>query len=153
MRDEISLKWGVFIPVSRMRLNKVGFVKESHSPWSHEGKQWDEAVTLIKCHWHTYSNQWCMKRISEIQRVCLFRSLCCTSPRLQPIQIFWISEPDAETRLVGSFGLTYTKIRSHYGKMANCVSPNQIQIQIGLVLIVWPDTCDDTAQPCASLPF
>ena len=34
--------------------------------------------------------------------------------------------------------------------MANCVSPNQIQIQIGLVLLVRPDTCDDTSQPCLS---
>ena len=32
--------------------------------------------------------------------------------------------------------------------MANCLSPNQIQIQIGLVLLVWPDTRDDTLQPC-----
>ena len=30
--------------------------------------------------------------------------------------------------------------------MANCVSPNQIQIQIGLVLLVRPDRCDDTSQ-------
>ena len=29
-------------------------------------------------------------------------------------------------------------------------SPNQIQNQIGLVLLVWPDTCDDTSQPCES---
>ena len=32
--------------------------------------------------------------------------------------------------------------------MANFVSPNQIQIQIGLVLLVRPDTRDDTSQPC-----
>ena len=32
--------------------------------------------------------------------------------------------------------LSDTKIRYHYGKMANFVSPNQIQIQIGLVLLV-----------------
>ena len=31
--------------------------------------------------------------------------------------------------------------------MANFVSPNQIQIQIGLVLLVWPDTRDDASQP------
>ena len=31
--------------------------------------------------------------------------------------------------------------------MANFVSSNQIQIQIGLVLFVRPDTCDDTSQP------
>ena len=31
--------------------------------------------------------------------------------------------------------------------MANFVSPNQIQIQIGLVLLVRPDTCDDMSQP------
>jgi len=43
--------------------------------------------------------------------------------------------------------LTDTKIRYHYGKMANSVSPNQIQIQIRLVLLVRPDTCDDTSQP------
>ena len=33
-------------------------------------------------------------------------------------------------------------------KMANFVSPNQMQIQIGLVLLVRPDTRDDTSQPC-----
>ena len=49
--------------------------------------------------------------------------------------------------------LTDTKIRYHYGKMANFVSPNQIQIQIGLVLLVRPDTCDDTSQPCIQTPF
>ena len=32
--------------------------------------------------------------------------------------------------------------------MANFVSPNQIQIQTGLVLLVRPDTRDDTSQPC-----
>ena len=32
--------------------------------------------------------------------------------------------------------------------MANFVSPNQIQIQIGLFLFLRPDTCDDTLQPC-----
>ena len=32
--------------------------------------------------------------------------------------------------------------------MVNVVSPNQIQVQIGLVLFVWPDTHDDTSQPC-----
>ena len=32
--------------------------------------------------------------------------------------------------------------------MANFVSPNQIQIQIGLVLLVRHDTRDDTSQPC-----
>ena len=32
--------------------------------------------------------------------------------------------------------------------MASFVSPNQIQIQIGLVLLVRPDTHDDTSQPC-----
>ena len=32
--------------------------------------------------------------------------------------------------------------------MTNFVSPNQIQIQIGLVLLVRPDTCDNTSQPC-----
>ena len=31
--------------------------------------------------------------------------------------------------------------------MANFVSPIQIQIQIGLVLLVRPDTCEDTSQP------
>ena len=31
--------------------------------------------------------------------------------------------------------------------MANFVSPNQIQIQIGLVLLVRPDSRDDTSQP------
>ena len=35
--------------------------------------------------------------------------------------------------------------------MANFVSPNQIQIQIGLVLLVWPDTRDDMSQPCSQL--
>ena len=34
--------------------------------------------------------------------------------------------------------------------MANFVSPNQIQIQIGLFFLVRPDTCDDTSQPCLS---
>ena len=43
--------------------------------------------------------------------------------------------------------LTDTKIRYHYGKMANFVSPNQVQLQIGLVILVRPDTCDDTSQP------
>ena len=32
--------------------------------------------------------------------------------------------------------------------MANYVSPNQIQIQIELDLLVRPDTCVDTSQPC-----
>ena len=32
--------------------------------------------------------------------------------------------------------------------MANFVSPNHIQIQIGLVLLVRPNTPDDTSQPC-----
>ena len=41
--------------------------------------------------------------------------------------------------------LTDTKIRYHYGKMANFVYPNQIQIQIGLVPLVQPDTLDDTS--------
>ena len=31
--------------------------------------------------------------------------------------------------------------------MANFVSPNQVQLQIGLVILVRPDTCDDTSQP------
>ena len=44
--------------------------------------------------------------------------------------------------------LTDSKIRYHFMKMANFVSPSQIQIQIGLVLLVRPDTCDDTSQPC-----
>ena len=35
--------------------------------------------------------------------------------------------------------LNDTKIRYHYGKMANYVSPNQIQIRIGLVFLVRPD--------------
>ena len=36
--------------------------------------------------------------------------------------------------------------------MANVVSPNQMQIQIGLVLLVRPDTRDDTSQPwCISI--
>ena len=51
-----------------------------------------------------------------------------------------------QIRLVLLF-LTDTKIRYHYGKMVNFVSPNQIQIQIGLVLFVRPDTRDDTSQP------
>ena len=42
--------------------------------------------------------------------------------------------------------LTDTKIRYHYGKMANFVSPNQIQIQIWLVLMVRPDAYDDTSR-------
>ena len=46
--------------------------------------------------------------------------------------------------------LTDTKIQYHYGKMENFVSPNQIQIQIGLVLMVRPDTRDNTSQPCDS---
>ena len=46
--------------------------------------------------------------------------------------------------------LTDTKIRYHYEKMANFVSPNQIQIQIGLVLLVRPDTRDETSQPWIS---
>ena len=32
--------------------------------------------------------------------------------------------------------------------MANFVTPNQIQIQIGLVLLVRPDTRDNMSQPC-----
>ena len=31
--------------------------------------------------------------------------------------------------------------------MTNFVSPKQIQIQIGLVLLVWPDTHEDMSQP------
>ena len=49
--------------------------------------------------------------------------------------------------------LTVTKIRYHYGKMANCVSLNQIQIQIGLVLLVRPITRDDTSQPWPPVKF
>ena len=37
--------------------------------------------------------------------------------------------------------------------MANFVSPNQIQIQIGLVLLVGPHTRDDTSQPCEQVIF
>ena len=43
--------------------------------------------------------------------------------------------------------LTDTKIQYHYGKMANFVSPNQMQIQIGFDLLVQPNTRDDTSQP------
>ena len=37
--------------------------------------------------------------------------------------------------------------------MANFVSPNKIMIQIGLVLLVRPDTSDDTSQRCPSPRF
>ena len=51
------------------------------------------------------------------------------------------------TKLGWFFWLTDTKIQCRYGKMANCVSANQIQIQIELVLLVRPNTRDDTSQP------
>ena len=37
---------------------------------------------------------------------------------------------------------------SQYEKIANFVSPHQIQIQSGLVLLVWTNTRDDPSQPC-----
>ena len=44
------------------------------------------------------------------------------------------------TKLGWFFWFWPIKIRYHYGKMSNCVSLNQIQIQIGLVLLVLTDT-------------